>query len=147
MPAFKIPYESLDPLTIGAADDESKVYRDELDLEVADRNLLAAIFPDEPTHLADTTAAAAKALEAPVRPTISVKESRHSATSVARSSRANDRPAQRIDSAIAADAESTPSWSAASTSSSSVRPARNAPSSVSPAPTAPRGAVARGRRW
>ncbi len=66
MPAFKIPYESLDPLTIGAADDGSKVYRDELDLEVADRNLLAAIFPDEPSPVPDTTAAAAEALRSPV---------------------------------------------------------------------------------
>ena len=29
MARLKIPYESLDPLTIGAADDESKTYRDE----------------------------------------------------------------------------------------------------------------------
>ena len=45
---FEIPYESLDPLTIGAADDESKVYRDTLELEIAEANLLAAIYPDEP---------------------------------------------------------------------------------------------------
>jgi lactate racemase len=66
MPTFKIPYESLDPLTIGSADDESKVYRDELELDVADANLLAAIYPDEPDHLPDATAAAAEALESPV---------------------------------------------------------------------------------
>ena len=36
MPKFTIPYESLDPLTIGAADDDSKVYRDQLELEVCD---------------------------------------------------------------------------------------------------------------
>src|SRR3954447_19883573 len=66
MPTFKIPYESLDPLTIGSADDESKVYRDELELEIADANLLAAIYPDEPDHLPDATAAAAEALESPV---------------------------------------------------------------------------------
>jgi nickel-dependent lactate racemase len=66
LPRFTIPYESLDPLTIGAADDESKVYRDELELDVADANLLAAIYPDEPEHLPDATAAAAAALEAPV---------------------------------------------------------------------------------
>jgi nickel-dependent lactate racemase len=66
MPTFKIPYESLDPLTIGSADDESKVYRDELELEVAEANLLAAIYPDEPDHLPDATAAAAEALESPV---------------------------------------------------------------------------------
>src|SRR5690349_15772633 len=34
LPTYRIPYESLDPLTIGSADDESKVYRDELQLEV-----------------------------------------------------------------------------------------------------------------
>jgi nickel-dependent lactate racemase len=66
MPTFKIPYESLDPLTIGAADDESKVYRDELELDVAEVNLLAAIYPEEPEHVADATAAAAEALESPV---------------------------------------------------------------------------------
>jgi nickel-dependent lactate racemase len=64
--SFRIPYESLDPLTIGSADDESKVYRDELELEVADANLLAAIYPDEPDFLPDATAAAAAALESPV---------------------------------------------------------------------------------
>ena len=49
MPKFRIPYESLDPLTIGASDDESKVYREELELEVPDANLLAAVKgEDEP---------------------------------------------------------------------------------------------------
>jgi nickel-dependent lactate racemase len=66
VPTFRIPYESLDPLTIGSADDESKVYRDELQLDVAESNLLAAIYPDEPEHLPNATAAAAEALEAPV---------------------------------------------------------------------------------
>src|SRR3954471_16655269 len=66
MAAFRIPYESLDPLTIGSAADESKVYRDELELEVPDANLLAAISPDEPEHVPDATAAAAEALESPV---------------------------------------------------------------------------------
>jgi len=61
-----IPYESLDPLTIGSADDESKVYREQLELEIPVRNLLAAIYPDEPPHLPDATAAAAEALESPV---------------------------------------------------------------------------------
>ena len=41
-----IPYESLDPLTIGAADDESKVYRDTLELEIPQANLIAAIYPE-----------------------------------------------------------------------------------------------------
>jgi len=66
LPRFTIPYESLDPLTIGAAADESKVYRDQLELEVADANLLVAIYPDEPDFLPDATAAAAAALESPV---------------------------------------------------------------------------------
>ena len=66
MAKFKIPYESMDPLTIGSADDESKVYRDELELEIADANLLAAVYPDEPDFLPDTTAAAAESLENPV---------------------------------------------------------------------------------
>jgi nickel-dependent lactate racemase len=66
MAKLKIPYESMDPLTIGSADDESKVYRDELELEVADANLLAAVYPDEPDFLPDATAAAAAALESPV---------------------------------------------------------------------------------
>ncbi|MFN8186352.1 MAG: lactate racemase domain-containing protein [Gaiellales bacterium] len=61
-----IPYESLDPLTIGAADDESKVHRDTLELEIPQRNLLAAVYPDEPAPVPDTTAAAAYALEHPV---------------------------------------------------------------------------------
>ena len=43
-----IPYESLDPLTIGASGDETKVTRDTLELEIPDANLLAAIYPDEP---------------------------------------------------------------------------------------------------
>src|SRR5919201_5646231 len=66
MPDFRIPYESLDPLTIGASGDESKVYREELELEVPDANLLAAIYPDEPAAVGDTTEAARTALESPV---------------------------------------------------------------------------------
>jgi lactate racemase len=66
MATYRIPFESLDPLTIGSADDESKVYRDELELEVADGNLLAAIYPDEPEPVPDATAAAREALESPV---------------------------------------------------------------------------------
>src|SRR6266851_3644624 len=62
----RIPFESLDPLTIGSADDESKVYRDQLELEVPAANLLAAIYPDEPDFLPDATAASAEALEHPV---------------------------------------------------------------------------------
>jgi nickel-dependent lactate racemase len=65
MPRLRIPFESLDPLTIGAAGDESKAYRDELELEVPDANLLAAIYPDEPEPLLNATEAARAALEQP----------------------------------------------------------------------------------
>jgi lactate racemase len=61
-----IPYESLDPLTIGSAGDESKVYRETLELEIPDGNVLAAIYPHEPAPVADATAAARNALESPV---------------------------------------------------------------------------------
>jgi lactate racemase len=61
-----IPYESLDPLTIGASGDESKVSRETLELEIANENLLAAIYPDEPSPLADATEAARSALESPL---------------------------------------------------------------------------------
>src|SRR2546429_1607607 len=66
MAQLKIPYESLDPLTIGASGDESKVYREELELEIPDANLLAAIYPDEPEPVGDATEAARTALESPV---------------------------------------------------------------------------------
>ena len=66
MPKLTIPYESLDPLTIGASDDESKVYREELELEVLDANLLAAVYPSEPDPVPNATEAARAALEAPV---------------------------------------------------------------------------------
>ena len=60
-----IPYESLDPLTIGAADEPGMVYRETLTLEIPEENLLAAIYPDEPAPLARPTEAAAAALETP----------------------------------------------------------------------------------
>jgi lactate racemase len=63
---LKIPYESLDPLTIGAADDDSKVYREELDFELPDANVLAAIYPEEPEPAVDATEAARRALAEPV---------------------------------------------------------------------------------
>jgi nickel-dependent lactate racemase len=66
MAELKIPYESLDPLTIGASGDETKVNREELELEIPDANLLAAIYPDEPEPVGDATAAAREALESPV---------------------------------------------------------------------------------
>src|SRR5947208_1883556 len=65
MARLKIPYESLDPLTIGAADDESKVYREELELEIPDENLLAAIYPEEPEPVPNATEAARDALANP----------------------------------------------------------------------------------
>ena len=66
MPKLTIPYESLDPLTIGAADDESKVSREALELDVPDANLLAAIYPDEPALVGNATDAARAALDSPV---------------------------------------------------------------------------------
>jgi nickel-dependent lactate racemase len=61
----RIPFESLDPLTIGASDDESKVYREELELEIPERNLLAAIYPEEPEPVSSATEAARDALASP----------------------------------------------------------------------------------
>ena len=58
-----IPYESLDPLTIGAADDPAMVYRETLTLDIPEENLLAAIYPTEPAPIARPTEAAAAALE------------------------------------------------------------------------------------
>jgi lactate racemase len=66
MPKLTIPYESLDPLTIGASDDESKISRETLELEVPDENLLAAIYPEEPEPVGNATEAARAALESPV---------------------------------------------------------------------------------
>jgi lactate racemase len=60
-----IPYESLDPLTIGSSGDEEKVSRETLELEIAEANLLAAVYPTEPEPVADATAAAREALESP----------------------------------------------------------------------------------
>ena len=61
-----VPYESLDPLTIGASGDEEMVTRDTLELDILDENLLAAIYPDEPAPVPDATEAARTALESPV---------------------------------------------------------------------------------
>lgn len=62
----RIPFESLDPLTIGSADDDTKVYREELLLDIPRANLLAAFYPDEPEPVADVTEAARHALAHPV---------------------------------------------------------------------------------
>ncbi|HUG64484.1 MAG TPA: lactate racemase domain-containing protein [Gaiellaceae bacterium] len=61
-----IPYESLDPLTIGASGDDDKVTRDTLSLAIPEANLLAAIYPDEPAPVSDATEVARSALESPV---------------------------------------------------------------------------------
>ena len=60
-----IPYESIDPLTIGAAENDELIYRDTLELDIPQANLLAEIRPDEPEAVPDATAAAAHALEHP----------------------------------------------------------------------------------
>ena len=46
-------HELLDPLTIGAADDDSKVYREALEIDVPQADLLAAIYPRGAAHLPD----------------------------------------------------------------------------------------------
>jgi lactate racemase len=61
-----IPYESMDPLAIGASDDESKKHRDTLELEIPADNLIADVRPDEPEPVSDATDAAREALAAPV---------------------------------------------------------------------------------
>jgi len=60
-----IPYESLDPLTIGASGNEDLVYRETIEIDIPVANLMADIRPDEPDPIADATAAAAAALENP----------------------------------------------------------------------------------
>ena len=61
-----VPYESMDPLAIGATDDESKKRRDTLEVEIPTANLLGVITPDEPAPVADATQAARQALTEPV---------------------------------------------------------------------------------
>ena len=60
-----IPYESLDPLTIGSADDDALVYRDTIELSFPLKNLMADIRPDEPEPAASTVEAARHALRNP----------------------------------------------------------------------------------
>ncbi len=60
-----IPYESLDPLTIGASGNDELVNRETIELEIPAANLMAVIYPDEPEPVADTTEAARAALENP----------------------------------------------------------------------------------
>ena len=61
-----VPYESMDPLAIGATDDESKKHRDTLEVEIPTANLIAVVRPDEPSPVGDTTEAACRALAEPV---------------------------------------------------------------------------------
>ena len=61
-----VPYESMDPLAIGATDDESKKHRDTLELDIPSTNLLTVVQPDEPAPVADATEAARDALAQPV---------------------------------------------------------------------------------
>ena len=48
-----VPYESMDPLAIGATDDESKKHRDTLEVELPSANLITVVQPEEPAHVAD----------------------------------------------------------------------------------------------
>lgn len=61
-----IPYESLDPLTIGSCEDPSMVYRDEITVEIPKKNLWAWIKPKELPAIKDVTACAIEQLENPV---------------------------------------------------------------------------------
>ncbi|MEM9168070.1 MAG: lactate racemase domain-containing protein [Pseudomonadota bacterium] len=61
-----IPYESLDPLTIGSCEDPSMVYREEISVDIPEKNLWAWIKPDQPAPVKDVTAHTAQQLEAPV---------------------------------------------------------------------------------
>jgi nickel-dependent lactate racemase len=61
-----IPYESMDPLAIGATDDESKKHRDTLELDIPTACLVADVRPAEPDPVGDATAAARRALAEPV---------------------------------------------------------------------------------
>jgi nickel-dependent lactate racemase len=60
-----IPYESMDPLAIGATDDESKKHRDTLALAIPNANLVADVRPSEPEPVPDATEAARQALASP----------------------------------------------------------------------------------
>ncbi len=60
-----IPYESLDPLTIGASGNEELVNRETMEIDIPSGNLMAAIYPEEPDPLPDVTQGAADALENP----------------------------------------------------------------------------------
>jgi nickel-dependent lactate racemase len=61
-----VPYESMDPLAIGATDDESKKHRDTLEVEIPNANLVTVVQPDEPAPVEDPAEAARRALAEPV---------------------------------------------------------------------------------
>ena len=60
-----IPYESMDPLAIGATEDESKKRRDTLEIDIPTASLVAVVQPDEPAPVDDPTEAARAALATP----------------------------------------------------------------------------------
>src|ERR1044072_1270939 len=61
-----VPYESMDPLAIGATDDESKKHRDSLELAIPSANLVAAIYPEEPERVGAAAEAPGAGAAAPV---------------------------------------------------------------------------------
>ncbi|HJU46802.1 MAG TPA: lactate racemase domain-containing protein, partial [Gaiellaceae bacterium] len=61
-----VPYESMDPLAIGATDDDSKKHRDTLEVEIPTASLIGVVTPDEPAPVPDATEAARQALASPV---------------------------------------------------------------------------------
>src|SRR6476659_11348696 len=61
-----VPYESMDPLAVGATDDESKKHRDTLEVEIPNPNLVTVVQPDEPAPVEDPTDAARRAFAEPV---------------------------------------------------------------------------------
>ena len=60
-----IPYESMDPLAIGATDDETKKHRDTLEVDIPTANLITVVQPDEPAPVGEPTEAARAALAEP----------------------------------------------------------------------------------
>jgi len=61
-----IPYEAIDPLTIGTAATEAETYRRRLTIEVPVENLVAHIIPHEPDPIPDLYGATRQALLNPV---------------------------------------------------------------------------------
>ena len=91
-----IPYESMDPLAIGATDDESKKHRDTLEVDIPTANLLAVVQPDEPEPVGDPTEAARAALAAAGRrPDVRRAARRASGASPSSSTTSSGRPRPR----------------------------------------------------